>query len=262
MSNTGIFKTLREYKKNGEPVVLATVVDTEGSTPAKKGAKMLVSETDLHGTVGGGAIEKAVIERSRELLGEEDSPDILDFDLSPDLEMCCGGKMKVFLEPFFAKTPLIVFGAGHIGENIALMGEKVGFDVTVCDTREKILENCAFEGEKVHQKSTENILDDITIRPETFATVVTHDHELDLDILRQILDRGSLPEYVGMIGSKRKWNKFIQRLNTEGYDSEMLEKIHTPIGLNIGGNSPEEIAVSVTAELIAVKHGREDDLSW
>ena len=235
------------------PCALCTVIDSGGSSPRKRGAKMLVcSTTQIVGTIGGGAIEHAVIREATRLMADGAPPEIFEQHLSHDLGMCCGGKMKVFIEPQHYSPRLFLFGAGHVAAPLCDLAASVGFEVTVVDERARWATPERFpRAQSVRAQGPMEVLDSLALSARCFAIIVTHDHGLDQEILAALL--GQPLAYLGVIGSVRKRERFKKRLRAQGFDEETLTRFHTPMGLDIGAITPEEIAVSVVAEMIQLR---------
>lgn len=232
---------------------LATVVRTTGSTPQRPGARMLqLPDGSSVGTIGGGAVEARVLSA---LAGcrESGRPELMDLDLGRDLGMCCGGNMVVFVEPVQSVQRLLIFGAGHVARATATIAESVGFSVTVIDDREELNSAERFPtAERVLAEPAEAAAR-LAPRSEDWLLIVTHDHRLDEEALRTY---SSLPHrYLGMIGSRRKTFRILQRLAARG-TVPALDRVYAPVGLDLGAVSPEEIAVSIMAELVALRHGK------
>ncbi len=238
---------------SGRRGALATVVRVSGSVPQSPGARMLLSpEGTTLGTVGGGAVEQAVLRALEECL-TQGKPHLAIFDLGRDLGMCCGGRMEIFIEPVEAIQRLVVFGAGHVARATAALAQTVGFDVSVVDDREELNSEERFPGCRCIVAEPKEAVRRVEPRAEDWLVVVTHDHRLD----EEALDTYSrLPHrYLGVIGSQRKILRILQRIAARG-PLPALDRVYAPIGLDIGAVSPEEIAVSVIAELIALRHGQ------
>ncbi|GAB4289151.1 MAG: XdhC/CoxI family protein [Myxococcota bacterium] len=245
------------------PAALVTVIESGGSVPRKPGAKMLVTAEGQWGSIGGGEIERQAIERARELLVSGGCAEVFERHLTRDLGMCCGGSMKLFLEPMIPNPELIIFGAGHIGRALCAMAAMAGFDVVVCDGREEWLNGERFpDAKRLILEEPEGAVTSLGIRKDSFAVIVTHEHSIDEATVKRILRLTELPRYIGMIGSRRKRENFVERLTAAGIERSLIERVHTPVGLNIGALTPEEIAVSIVAELIAVRRGVVEARGW
>jgi xanthine dehydrogenase accessory factor len=257
--NQEVFSALSEALQRGEEVALVTIVASTGSTPQRVGAKMLVyADGRTVGTIGGGCYENDAFWKAREAIKAR-KPMTLKFELNDDFAqesgLVCGGQMEVFVEPVEPSPELYVFGAGHVGYFVAKMAHEVAFKVHVIDDREKFANAERFgPGIDVIVDHIPTWLDTHTLPPSAYAVIVTRGHTHDLDAL-QALSK-SPHRYLGLIGSKAKVKRIFDELLDQGMSAEQLKGIHAPIGLDIGAITPQEIAVSILAELIAVKHGR------
>ncbi len=252
-----IYREMLQLVDRGEPAVLCTVISTQGSCPQEEGSKMLLrSDGTISGTVGGGTFEHRVIEEAKEVLASG-VPRRYRAQLTRDLAMCCGGTMEVFLEPLATAPPLILFGAGHVGSALAAVATVAGFRVVVVDEREEFARMDRLAGvDEVHCCPPQDLLDRLPWGPRTFAVIVTHSHALDEDLLLACARKPW--RYLGMIGSVRKVRRFQDRYLSRGGDRDVLERIHAPIGLDLGAREPGEIAVAVVAEMIRVLRGTEE----
>jgi len=257
--NQEVFSALNDALQRGEEVALVTIVSSTGSTPQRVGAKMLVyADGRTVGTIGGGCYENESFWKAREAIKSR-KPVTMKFDLNDDFAqetgLVCGGQMEVFIEPVEPSPELYVFGAGHVGYFVAKMGHEVGFRVHVIDDREKFANTERFgEGIEIAVDDIPAWLEAHQLPPTSYAVIVTRGHTHDLDALRAVV--GNPIRYVGLIGSKAKVRRIFDALLEEGISSEALRPVHAPIGLDIGAITPQEIAVSIVAELIAVKHGK------
>ena len=232
---------------------LATVVRTSGSTPQEAGARLLLMpDGSTHGTVGGGALEHAVLVALREAQSSGTSQ-LLTWNLAQDLGMCCGGTMVVFVEAILPAPQLTIFGAGHVARAIAPIARSVGFEVRVVDEREELNTAERFPGCTLELRDPATVLKVGPLADNDWVLIVTHDHRLDEEVLALCLRQR--PHYLGLLGSQRKLVRIAQRL-LQREPSLSLERLHSPVGLDLGAIGPEEIAVSIAAELVAVKRGR------
>jgi xanthine dehydrogenase accessory factor len=255
-----LWATLARWRAERRRFALLTVVETRGSAPRKPGAHLLLSaEGGSVGTLGGGAIEHEALEQAREVLAKGGTA-LLRRHLAQDLGMCCGGEMSIFIEAVEPKPRLFVFGAGYIGKPLVAMATACGFEVTVVDGRLEWTEPGRFPGATVRAQDPEDAARALDLAPGDYACVVTHDHALDQRLV-QILIRRPL-RFLGMIGSRTKQRKFVQRLRGHGFGDEEIARLHTPLGLAIGATTPEEVAVSVLAQLIAVRRGVPIEAGW
>lgn len=242
----------------GEEAALVTVVATEGSTPQKAGARMLVRPDGSQvGTIGGGCVEAEMTRRARQVLASR-RPQLAGYDLTPEQAgedgLVCGGRMQVFIEPIEGQPTLCLFGAGHVAQPLAHLAHLAGFRVEVLDDRPRFANAQRFpEAERVVVDDFTAGAAQLTLGPNTYAVVVTRGHKGDAEALRSVLGRGL--RYVGLLGSRPKMVHVFQALVEQGLPLEELQHVHTPVGLDIGAQTPEEIAVSILAEMIAVRRG-------
>ena len=257
--NQEVFAALNDALQKGDEVALVTIVASTGSTPQRVGAKMLVyADGRTVGTIGGGCYENESFWKAREAIKSR-KPITMKFDLNDDFAqetgLVCGGQMEVFIEPVEPAPELFVFGAGHVGYFVARMARDVGFQVHVIDDREKFANTERFgDGIDVVVDDIPKWLESSQLPPASYAVIVTRGHTHDLDAMRSLSPRQL--RYLGLIGSKAKVKRIFDALIEEGVAAETLTGIHAPIGLDIGAITPQEIAVSIVAELIAVKHGK------
>ena len=257
--NQEVFAALAAALEKGEPVALVTITGSTGSTPQRVGAKMLVyADGRTVGTIGGGCYENEAFWKAREAIKSR-KPLNMSFELNDDFAqetgLVCGGQMDVFIEPVEASPELYVFGAGHVGYFVGRMAHEVGFRVHVVDDREKFASAERFgPGIDVIVDDIPTWLDTHPLPATAYAVIVTRGHRHDLDALRALTARPL--RYLGLIGSKAKVKRIFDALREEGVTPDQLRPVHAPIGLDIGAITPQEIAVSIVAELIAVKHGK------
>ena len=257
--NREVFAAVAAALERGEPAALVTIVSTTGSTPQRVGAKMLVfPDGRLVGTIGGGCYENDAFWKAREAINTR-KPQLLHYELDDDFAqetgLICGGQMSVYIEPIEPSPELYVIGAGHVGYHLATMAQEVGFQVHVVDDREK------FASRERFPNATEVVTEDIpawlertALPSHAYVVIVTRGHNNDLDALRALAPREL--RYLGLIGSRAKVARISDQLLSEGMPPEVLKQVHAPIGLDIGAVTPQEIAVSILSELIAVKHGK------
>ena len=257
--NQEVFAALSEALRRGEEVALVTIVSSTGSTPQRVGAKMLVySDGRTVGTIGGGCYENDAFWKAREAI-KNHAPLNVKFELNDDFAqetgLVCGGQMEVFIEPVEPSPELYVFGAGHVGYFVVRMAHEVGFKVHVVDDREKFASTERFDaGIDVVVDHIPTWIETHQLPPTAYAVIVTRGHTHDLAALRALT--ASPLRYLGLIGSKAKVKRIYDALIEEGLSPDVLKAVHAPIGLDIGAITPQEIAVSILAELIAIKHGR------
>jgi xanthine dehydrogenase accessory factor len=248
-----VYADIAQLSAAGRAFVVATVIETHGSTPQKPGSKLVVlPDGSLRGTVGGGAIEHQIIQAALSLFASEEASKVLETHLTHDLGMCCGGKMKVFLEKHAAPSRLWVYGAGHVAKELASLAKHVGFWVGVVDERPEWASRERFgRVDLLEHRAPEEHARTVEGGEGTFFCVVTHDHALDQAILEALLNKPSA--YLGVIGSRRKAERFKLRLRAAGFAEEALARVRCPMGVSIDAVTPEEIAVSIVGELVATR---------
>ena len=257
--NQEVFAALSEALARGEEVALVTIVGSTGSTPQRVGAKMLVyADGRTVGTIGGGCYEDDAFWKAREAIKQR-APKTVKYELNDDFAeesgLVCGGQMDVFIEPVEASPEVYIFGAGHVGQSLGKMAHDAGFRVHVIDDREKFANAERFTpGIDVIVHDVPEWLAAHPLPATAYAVIVTRGHRHDLEALRALAP--SNIRYVGLIGSRAKVKRIYDVLVEEGMTVDALRRVHAPIGLDIGAVTPQEIAVSILAELIAVKHGK------
>lgn len=255
---SAVFEGALAATRGGGQAALVTVVSTEGSTPQKAGARMLVqADGTLVGTIGGGCVEAEMIRRARLAL-QRRRCELASYDLTPEQAgedgLVCGGRMLVFIEPLSGPDTLCLFGAGHVAQPLAHFAKRAGFRVEVLDDRPKFANAQRFpDADLVLVDDIANGAARLTLGPDTYVVVVTRGHKGDADALAAVLGRGL--RYVGLLGSRPKMVHVFSDLRQRGVPPGELARVHTPVGLHIGAETPEEIAVSILAELIAVRRG-------
>jgi len=248
-----VTRALLHVLTSGRRGALATVVRVSGSVPQQPGARLLLApDGATTGTVGGGAVERAVLDALGQCR-QHGRPELVVYDLARDLGMCCGGRMEIFVEPVEAEQRLLVFGAGHVAKPTAELARRVGFAVTVVDDREELANRERFPDCELVLAEPREAAARIAPRAEDWVLIVTYDHRLDEEALDTF---ARLPHrYLGLIGSRRKVLRILQRIASRD-DLPPLDRVFAPVGLDIGAVSPEEIAVSIVAELVAIRHGK------
>src|SRR5690242_8373407 len=257
--NREVFAAVADALERGESAALVTIVSTTGSTPQRVGAKMLVfADGRIVGTIGGGCYENDAFWKARDAIASR-KPELVHYELSDDFAqetgLICGGQMDVYIEPIEPSPEPYVVGAGHVGFHLARIAHEAGFRVHVVDDREK------FANAERFPTAVEIVAEDIpawihraAIPAHAYAVIVTRGHTNVLDALRALAPREL--RYLGLIGSRAKVARIYDALVEEQVPADLLTRVHAPIGLDIGAVTPQEIAVSILAELIAVKHGK------
>ena len=258
---TEILKEALRRIDKGETVALVIVVEAKGSTPRGIGAKMLVNKDGLiAGTIGGGITEARVIEEAKHALKERKEK-LLTYHLTKEEAAreegaICGGDMKVFIDVLQPKEEVLIFGAGHIAVCVSRLAKMVGFKVTVIDDRKEFANQDKFpEADEIIAEDTEKALNHLETTPSTYIIIVTRGHLKDEEVLGPVIRTNAA--YIGMIGSRKKNATVFQHLEEQGVSTQELKKVHAPIGIDIGAQIPEEIAVSIIAEIIQVRRGKE-----
>lgn len=252
-----LYRQMDRLIAEGQPFVLATVVDSGGSTPQKPGAKMLILvDGSVRGSIGGGAIEYQIVLASLEIMKQGSSTRLIETHLTHELGMCCGGKMKVFLEKHEAQARVWIFGAGHVSKELASLAKHVGFSVCVVDERPEWASRERFpDVDQLVIKNPTDVARELSGGESDYFCITTHDHPLDQAILEAILRKPAA--YIGVIGSRRKAERFKMRLRTAGFTDDELARVRSPMGVPIHALSTEEIAVSIVGELIEVRRSKE-----
>ena len=259
--NEEVFQAVGDMLRRGESAALVTVIRTQGSTPQRVGAKMLVFPDGRSvGTIGGGCYENDAFWKARRAL-ETRQPLVAKYELADDLAeesgLICGGQMEVYIEPLEAAPRLYLVGGGHVAFHLGRLASTVGFRIHVLDDREKFANAERFpEAVEVAVDNIPEWLSRASIPPNAYVVILTRGHRYDLDALRALATREL--RYLGLIGSRAKVARLHEALRDEGVTFSNLDGLHAPVGLDIGAVSPQEIAVSILAELIAVKYGKLD----
>src|SRR5713101_8344982 len=263
-----LYEEIVKLRGEGRRGAVATIVNVHGSIPSFKTAKMLVRDDgSIFGTIGGGCVEAEVWQAAREVM-ESEKPRTLTFNLNQDPKydtgLVCGGTLEIFVEPVLPPASLYIFGAGHVSVNLYKVAKDAGFDVTVADDREAYANRERFpEAKEVIAEDFEQATARLAPNESSYIVIVTRGHRDDIRVLRWAVQTQA--RYIGMIGSKRKTISIFRELTKEGVPAQLFERVHAPVGLDIGAITPEEIAVAITAELIAVRRRVERDLphmSW
>lgn len=241
-----------ERSLRGIACAMATVVERHGSAPGTPGQKLLLAADGLClGSVGGGAVERSVLEVLMRLIEHGGAHEVKTYRLGPELGMCCGGRVTVMTEPILGLLPCFIVGAGHVATATAPLLAKVGFAVTVSDDREEWAAEERFPGVKCVAGDYGAIGGTIDVRGA--CLVMTRDHALDQEVIEWALKRRFA--FVGGVGSKAKAERTRQRLEAKGFSPEDAARVRMPLGVPIHARSPEEIAVSIAGELIAWRRG-------
>lgn len=238
-----LVNALAEAIQRKEPVVLATVVEVIGASPGKVGAQLVMHiDGTTVGTIGGGKLEAAILSDARAALTAK-SPCLTHYRLDESGEdaigTLCGGEVKVFIQPYYPPPKLVIVGGGYIGQPLRTMAEAAGFEVVTVDVDP--------------ERADALTLNNVPLTADTSIVLITADHVSDEAALRQVIESPAC--YIGMIGSRAKCRTVLDHLRADGYSDEQLRRVYAPIGLDLGGSSPAEIAAAILAEIIAVRHG-------
>jgi len=250
-------------RKLGQKCALATIVQVNGSIPSYESAKLLVREDgSMAGTIGGGCVEAEVWNAAREVIATE-KPRQMKFSLGQDAAydngLICGGQLEVFVEAIVPQPQAYIFGAGHISKSLAKAANLAGFAVTVIDNRETYANRDRFpDTEAVIAAEYEEVFPTLSVSDTTYLIIVTRGHRDDMRVLEWAAQTNA--RYLAMIGSKRKVIGVIEELAKAGFPAAALERLYAPMGFDIGAITPEEIAISVVAEMIAVR--RNPETGW
>ena len=251
-----IYEQIVQLRRDGRRGAVATIVNVRGSIPSFKTAKMLVRDDgSIVGTIGGGCVEADVWQAAREVM-ESEKPRTLTFDLNQDPRydtgLVCGGTLEVFIEPILPPALLYVFGAGHVAAKLCQVAASAGFDLIVTDDRTSYATKERFpSAREVHALDFDEATKQLDPNEASYIVIVTRGHRDDMRLLRWAVQTRA--RYIGMIGSKRKVIGIFKTLQEEGVPAHLFDRVHAPIGLDIGAVTPEEIAVAITAELIAFR---------
>jgi len=258
-----VFDELVRLRALGQKCALATIVSVKGSIPSFQTAKLLVREDgSMAGTIGGGCVEAEVWNAAREVIQTE-KPRTMSFSLGQDAAydngLICGGQLEVFVECITPQPAAMIFGGGHISKSLAKVLDLAGFRVSVIDNREAYANRERFpEAAEVHAEEYEDVFPVLSVNESTYIVIVTRGHRDDMRVLRWAIDTPA--RYISMIGSKRKTIGVVKELEKEGIPRSAFDRVYAPMGLEIGAVSPEEIAISVGAEMIAMR--RDPEGTW
>ncbi len=251
-----IFEEIVKLNHSGQKVALATIISVNGSAPREPGAKIIVkNDGTTVGSIGGGKIEFEVCKQALEVISAG-KPRLLHFDLTgidaDKDKMICGGLMDVFVEPILSQPTLYIFGGGHISLSLAKIGKIIGFRIVVIDERPEFANRDRFpEADEILFKDFTDIFSQLRTDKSSYLVIVTRSHLSDKAVLEWAI--GTEAAYIGMIGSKKKVNTIFSNLRSKGISDDLLKNVHAPIGVDIDAETPEEIAVSILAEIIKAR---------
>jgi len=247
-----MYNKITELLKTSENAALCIITQTKGSTPRKVGSKMLVYNSGkIEGTIGGGTLEKKVIEDALQIL-KTGEPNYFHHNLLIDHNMGCGGTVDIYIEPILKKKKLYIFGGGHVGKSLGLFAYMLNFDVVVIDDRSEIFETWDKEKFELINRNHTDILPEIDFNENSFVTIMSYTHEIDRDVTAYCAKQNLA--YLGLISSTRKVKKFTDYyLENKILTQQQIDKIDMPMGVKINCETPEEIAISILAKLIDVR---------
>ena len=250
-----IYQALSELEKNNETAALCTVTKSEGSTPRHVGSKLLVyPDGKFIGTVGGGELENRVIKAALESMksGEAQTLSYSMADPSRGDPGVCGGTVEVFVEPILPPATIVVIGAGHVGKAVVHLAKWLGFRVAVSDDR---AEFCTPEsvpgGDAYYPVEMGKLAEELKINRQTYLVITSRGSNVDAAGMPSLLESDAA--YIGVIGSKRRWLTTVKALKEQGVAEDKIARVHSPIGLELNAETPEEIAVSIMAEILMIK---------
>ncbi|MDD3122384.1 MAG: XdhC/CoxI family protein [Candidatus Izemoplasmatales bacterium] len=260
-----IYEKILEYQKKGIPMILVTAVEKEGAGPVEVGKKMIVTDTkEYFGTVGGGKLEYYAINkcaslfRSRKPLLERYA--LTESEIIPNaltLPMVCGGVVTLFYEYLGSKEDVYIFGAGHVGQALANILKTMNFHVKVIDERKQIID--AFQNaDMLYNQGFVDFIENVGIKEDSFVVVCTPSHEYDYHVINKVLELGLKPKYLGMLCSPVKLNDYLDKTYETFGKNVNLKHFYAPIGLDLGGNKPEDIAISITSEILAISNHKQN----
>jgi xanthine dehydrogenase accessory factor len=254
---TSIYKALAELETTNQPAALCTVVRTSGSTPRHSTSKMLVyKDGHIIGTVGGGELENQVHKEALASL-QDGQPRLLSYKMNDPARGdvgVCGGQVEVFVEPILPAPMVVVLGGGHVGKAVAHLAKWLGYRVAVSDDRPEFCNPGANpDADEFYPIPMAELPLQLNITRQTVLILTTRGGNVDVAGLPALLE--SQAGYIGVIGSRKRWSLTVKGLNEAGITDEQLKRVHSPIGLGIGAETPEEIAVSIMAEVLMLRSG-------
>lgn len=255
--NRELLSELMSAQETGTPVVMATIVRARGSVPRQSGSKMLIYEDGrISGTIGGGEMESRVIEEAQDCLSDGQTRVISYSLVEPERgdPGVCGGEVEIYLELYAPPATILVIGCGHVGKAVASLAYWLGYQVVLSDDRAELVtpENIP-EADVYVPGDIDQLLEQVQIHSNTFVALLTRNVALDRQILPRLIETAA--PYIGVIGSRRRWEETRKLLLADGFAASDLARFHSPIGLELNAETPEEIAVSVMAEIIMLRRG-------
>jgi xanthine dehydrogenase accessory factor len=249
-----IFQKIVELQQKQIPGALVTIIKTKGSVPREVGTKMIVQfDGHIHGTIGGSTVEALVIKEAQETIKTGHACIVthnLFDELEQDTGMVCGGTMDLFIDPIHVPEKIYIFGGGHVGYYLASFAKRVGFEYVVIDDRPEYASIERFpDALTLVADNPESVANNLDFTINDYIVIVTRGHQHDYTVLRSVITKPA--RYIGMIASTTKRDQIFQKLRTaDNISDDLISRIHSPIGIDIGAETPEEIAISIVAELI------------
>ena len=264
MTDVDVLEKVVQLLKNRKKVALCTVIEKRGSGPRDVGAKIAVSEDgEIVGTIGGGNLERVLVEEALKALKVGKSKKIV-FSLREGVErrdavktgLICGGEITIFIDVIEPKPRLIIIGSGHVGYPLAKLADILGFEIVIVDdNRELATRECFPMAKEILVGDFTEILDKVEVRPDDFVVIVHGEPEHDYLALKKMLEKNV--RYIGLLGSKMKVAKLKERLKGEGVGEDVFKNLYAPVGLDIGAQTPEEISISILAQIIKIRRPKE-----
>jgi xanthine dehydrogenase accessory factor len=251
-----IFQQINQLIADQQSAAFCVIVSASGSTPRGPGSKMLVfPDGSISGTVGGGELESRVIEVGLEVIADG-TPQVVSYSMTDPQRGdpgVCGGQLEIYVEPIQPPATVIVVGAGHVGKQVALLAKWLGFAVVISDDREEILADPELaDVGKMHLGVAESLPDAIKIHSQSYIVLTTRNVEVDVAGLPALL--AAKPGYIGVIGSRRRWETTRTKLLEAGVRADQIDSIYSPVGLDLKGETPKEIALSILAQITMLRY--------
>ena len=248
-----IYQKIIQIENSHEKAVLCTIIATKGSAPRKTGAKMLVYKNgSIEGSIGGGALEKVVIEQALYVLKNNQAKTV-KHNLVNELAMCCGGTVELFIEPIMNRKKVFIFGVGHVGKALAKFATELSFDITLIDDRYEAFNDMDATAYTLVKEHHVTAIERLSFDENTFVVILTYNHANDREILALASQKPH--QYIGMIGSERKVEIAKKNMIASDFmNEEEIKNIDMPIGIDIQAITPQEIAISILAKMIDVRN--------
>lgn len=252
-----MYSRIKELLDGNEQFVVVTVVEAMGSSPGKQGFRMIVRTGGItEGTVGGGAVEHAA--REKALICLKEGKSLFEEVSLESIGMTCGGAMKLYYEYMAKSRHLYIFGGGHVCQALLPMAVSLDYKVVVLDNREEVARKELHPlAEEVHCGDLKELVEKMDFKMPASVLIFTHKHLHDQEVLRAILKKEAAFTYIGMIGSRKKVHETFDKFEHEGIDAEKIKSVYSPVGIDIGADTPAEISISILAEMTALMKGKD-----